>query len=205
MPSGILGGFLIAKFGRYKPNQIGGFAVMLIAQGCFSTLDQTSAKVKWAIFQILMALGTGVVLTALLPAIQAPLTEKDTASSAAMWGFVQSFGFIWGAAIPSAVFNSRSSTLIAQTQNAEVRNLLRDGSAYDHAVRAFLITMSDDARNEAICILSESIRFTWLISLVFAGCGLFLACMIREIPLRTALDTKYGLEENKKMKPEHER
>lgn len=198
VPAGILGGFLIAKFGRYKPNQIGGFAIMLIAQGCFSTLSQNSSKATWAGFQILMALGAGLVLTALLPAIQAPLSEEDTAASAAMWGFLQSFGFIWGAAIPSAIFNSHSRALIEGTREEEVRALLQDGSAYEHAVRAFLITLSPQERDEAVTIFSESVQFTWLISLVFAGCGFLLACAIKEIPLRTELDTKYGLEEKEK-------
>ncbi|KAF2253606.1 MFS general substrate transporter [Trematosphaeria pertusa] len=193
VPAGILGGFLIAKFGRYKPNQISGFVIMLIAQGCFSMLGPSSSTASWAGFQILMAIGAGVVLTALLPAIQAPLSEEDTAASSAMWGFVQSFGFIWGAAIPSAIFNSRSRSLAQETSIMEVKTLLKDGSAYEHGVRAFLITLSPSARDEAIRILSQSVRFTWMVSLAFTGCGFLLACSIREIPLRTELETKYGL------------
>lgn len=201
VPAGILGGFLIAKFGRYKPNQISGFAIMLVAQGCLSMLDQDSSVPAWAGFQILMALGAGIILTALLPAIQAPLTEADTAASASMWGFLQSFGFIWGAAIPSAIFNSRSKVLIQRTSSDEVRALLQGGSAYGHAVRAFLVTLSLPARNEAIQIFSDSVKYTWLISLVFSGCGFLLACCIKEISLRTELETKYGLEDKEKSGP----
>jgi EmrB/QacA subfamily drug resistance transporter len=103
VPAGILGGFTISKFGRYKLNQVGGLTLMVIAQGCFSMLKHDTETAQWAAFQILMAFGAGLVLTALLPAIQARLSEEDTASSTAMWGFVQSLGFVWGAAIPSAV------------------------------------------------------------------------------------------------------
>jgi hypothetical protein len=103
VPAGILGGFTIAKSGRYKQNQIVGFALMLIAQGCFSMLQDGTGTAQWAVYQIIMAFDAGLVLIALLPAIQANLSEDDTASSTAMWGFLQSLGFVWGAAIPSAV------------------------------------------------------------------------------------------------------
>ena len=74
-----------------------------------------------------------------------------------------------------------------------MKTLLKDGSAYEHAVRAVLITLSPGAREEAIKILSQSVRFTWMVSLAFTGCGFLLACSIKEIPLRTELETKYGL------------
>ncbi len=94
VPAGVLGGFFIAKFGKYKPNHISGFALMMIGLGCFSLLDSNSSITKWIIFQIIFALGAGLVLTALLPAIQAPLSDHETAVATATWGFVQSFGFI---------------------------------------------------------------------------------------------------------------
>ncbi|ORY05048.1 hypothetical protein BCR34DRAFT_572250 [Clohesyomyces aquaticus] len=60
----------------------------------FSTMDEHMATVKRVIFQIILALGAGIVLAALLPAIQAPLLEEDTAAATAKWRFAQSFGFI---------------------------------------------------------------------------------------------------------------
>jgi hypothetical protein len=41
------------------------------------------------------ALGAGIILPVILPAIQAPLTETDTALATSNWSFFRAFGMIW--------------------------------------------------------------------------------------------------------------
>jgi MFS family permease len=212
IPAGILGGFTIARFGRYKPSQIGGFALMLVAQGCFSLLRDETGTAQWAVFQIIAAFGGGLVLTALLPAIQADLSEDDTASSTAMWGFFQSLGFVWGAAVPSAVckcnkgwtwvslivvVNSHAASLLEGINDDALFSALGGGRAYDRASREFLVSLPKVTQKKAIWIFQESLGFTWRISLAFGGLGLLLACLIPEVRLRTELGSKYGLEDAK--------
>lgn len=49
---------LIAKIGRYKPNQLSGFALMSIGIGRLILWDQDSPpSVKWIVFQIVLAAG----------------------------------------------------------------------------------------------------------------------------------------------------
>ncbi len=48
----------------------------------------------------------GMVMSVLLPAIMAPLPESYVASSSATYSFVRTFGYIWGVAVPSLIFNS---------------------------------------------------------------------------------------------------
>lgn len=56
--------------------------------------------------QSIGALGTGVLVTSILPAVHAPLRESDQAVATATWSFLRGLGGAFGVAISSAVFNS---------------------------------------------------------------------------------------------------
>lgn len=195
VPAGVFGGILIAKYGKYKLNQICGFILMAVGLGLFSLLDSNSQIAEWIMFQFIFAVGAGLVLTALLPAIQAPLSDDDTAAATATWGFVQAFGFIWGAAIPSAIFNHRVSSLSNHVNDLRVRSILQGGGAYEHASKAFLSSLDAKLRNDVVEIFTSGIKFTWQISIAFSGCGLILALIIPSVRLRKDLNTNFGLDE----------
>ena len=136
---------MIARTGRYKLNRVVGFALAAIAIGCFSLLNADSSTIEWVILQIIFAAGAGIVLTATLPAIQAPLPESDVGTANATWGFVQSLGFVCGVAISSSIFDTEFSNLLSHIDDPSVRKVLGAGGAYEHASRDLW------ARCEAIC------------------------------------------------------
>ena len=163
VPFGIIGGVFTAKTGRYKPNQIVGFGLAAIGIGCFSILDETSPTVTWILLQIVFATGAGLVLTSTLPAIQGLLPEADVAVATATWGFIQSLGFVWGAAIPSSIFNTRFSSLAHFVSDAAARQTLETGGAYEHATQAFVSSLPATIRTQVISIFVSSL------TLVYAG------------------------------------
>jgi hypothetical protein len=46
-------------------------------------------------------------MATLLPAVHVGLAESEVGVSAACWGFIRSFGGIWGSTIPAAILNSQ--------------------------------------------------------------------------------------------------
>nr|A0A8F4NV97.1 RecName: Full=MFS-type transporter pydD; AltName: Full=Pyrrocidines biosynthesis cluster protein D [Acremonium sp.]QXF14603.1 PydD [Acremonium sp.] len=201
LPAAGIGGFLMTKMGRYKPIHYASWAVTLIGLGLFSLLDSGSSTGAWVGFQIVYSMGAGMLVPTLLPALLAPLSESDTALGAATWSFVRSFGMVWGTAIPAAVFNTRSDQLAPELINSPaLRADIMGGKAYEHATSAFLGTLSDAASEQMKNVFSRSLRQTWLVSLAFAGMGLLAATLAREVPMRSELDTEYGMEERKPKK-----
>jgi hypothetical protein len=99
IPGAIIAGASLSTLGRYKPIHFIGFALMIIGFGLFSVLNAHSSTGEWTIFQAIGALGAGIILPVLLPAIQSPLTEADTALATSTWAFVRTFGMTWGATI----------------------------------------------------------------------------------------------------------
>ncbi|KAI9683048.1 MAG: hypothetical protein M1822_006241 [Bathelium mastoideum] len=192
VPFGILGGIMIAKTGRYKLNQMVGFVLAAVGIGCFPVLDRNSSTATWAILQIIFAAGAGFILTATMPAIQAPLPESDVASATAAWGFVQSLGFICGLAIPSSIFDTRFSDLLGCISDPSIRQILSGGGTYEHASRTFVSSLNEPVKTEVIDTFVASLKLVWQVGSAFAGLGLVISAFIGEVKLRESLDTKYG-------------
>lgn len=197
MPAGIIGGMVIARFGRYKPTMVVGYALLSIGVGCLTLLDGNSPTVQWVIFQIICGAGDGLALTATLLAVQAPLHESDVAVATACWAFVRSFGSIWGAAIPAAIFNSRVDSLIHHVGNLTVREKLRGGGAYEHATASFIKSFDGDlaTKRELIEIYTAGIQESWQVLIAFTVIAVPIAWFIKEVPLRKELVTEFGLVE----------
>ncbi|KAJ5718611.1 hypothetical protein N7488_004257 [Penicillium malachiteum] len=190
MPAGIVGGLIIAKFGP-------GYALLSIGAGCLSILDAHSSTATWVILQIITGIGGGLALTATLPAVQAPLPESDIAIATACWAFVRSFGSIWGAAIPSAVFNSKLDNMLDKVSKIEVRELLKHGGAYEHATAAFMKSFNDDptTKQELMGVYTAGLKEVWQVLIAFTVIAVPLAIVIKEVALRNELVTEYGLKD----------
>ena len=192
VPFGIFGGIMIAKTGRYKLNQMVGFILAAVGVGCFAVLDRNSSTATWATLQIIFAAGAGFILTATMPAIQAPLPESDVASATAAWGFVQSLGFICGLAIPSSIFDTRFSNILDYISDPSIRHILSGGGAYEHASRSFVSPLNEPVKTQVIDTFVASLKLVWEVGSAFAGLGLVMSAFIGEVKLRESLDTKYG-------------
>ncbi|KFA73873.1 hypothetical protein S40288_00917 [Stachybotrys chartarum IBT 40288] len=201
MPITIVGGGILTKLGRYRPLLMAGFALFPIAFGLFSMLDERSSTAFWAGIQIIGAVAIGVITPVTLPTILTPLPESDVAVATATWAFMRGFGTIWGAAIPLAVFNSRAGSLVAsRLQDDETsRALLSNGGAYALAAGGNIhsaLGLSDstpELEDTVIGIYVDSLRLCWQVGLAFALFGFILSFVAKEIPMRTELETEFGL------------
>lgn len=141
----MLTGFGTSKYGRYRPWFFFGFATFAVSFRFFTRLDGDSLKVYWTGVQCIAAVGLGIMATTTLPCIQAPLAELGQAVSTAAWGFVRSFGGIWGIAIPAAIFNLRINQLVTTRLTDEhLCAMLLNGGAYMLAAGGLVHTITEE-------------------------------------------------------------
>ena len=193
-----VGGTILSKWGRYKPIHFIGFALFTLGSGLCSILGHGSSPAEWVFFQLFLAVGTGLVMACLLPAVQVMLSETDTALSTGTWAFVRSVGVIWGVTIPIAIFNNRFDDLLDLIQDPAARKLLGNGQAYSHATAAVVNSFSGATRDQVIDVYTQSIQRVWQISVAFGGVSMLLALVEKEISLRKHLQTDFGLDDEKK-------
>ncbi|KAK8108973.1 hypothetical protein PG984_014774 [Apiospora sp. TS-2023a] len=200
MPFTIISGGVMTKLGRYRPLLMVGFAFFPIAIGLFTRLDEGTSTGYWAGIQIIGALAIGIVTPVTLPTILTPLPESDVAVGTATWAFMRGFGTIWGAAIPLAVFNSKANSLVdARLANHDrARALLANGGAYTLAAGGSLYSTLGldedvDLAGTVKSIYVDSLRLCWQVGLACALLGLLITFLVKEIPMRTELETEFGI------------
>ena len=81
VPAAAIAGGLNLKINRYRPFQIAGFGILVLGFGLNILLDANSSTVEWVMFQAVIAIGAGIILPVLLPAVQVELDEADVAVS----------------------------------------------------------------------------------------------------------------------------
>lgn len=199
-PFTIIAGGVMTKLGRYRPLLMVGFAFFPIAFGLFTRLNETTTTGYWAGVQILAAVAIGIITPVTLPTILTPLAESDVAVATATWAFMRGFGTIWGAAIPLAIFNSKTNTLAAArlADNENARRLLSNGGAYTLAAGGSLYSTLGLDGNPSLeatvkSIYADSLRLCWQVGLAFALFGFLLTFVAKELPMRTELETEFGL------------
>ncbi|KAI9037318.1 major facilitator superfamily MFS_1 [Aspergillus affinis] len=199
LPFGIIGGILLSKIGRYKPLHIVGWIPVIIAFGLFSLLTPGSPPGAWVCFQLLCAIGAGLLASILLPAVQAPLDEGMVATATGVWSFARGFGSVWGVTIPSAIFNNQCrKNAAALIQDPDVAQYLTGGKAYQYATQEFLNSIEDQtSRAQVVEAFHQSLRTVWYVGVAFAALGFLLTFVEKEIELRRKLNTKFGMEEKK--------
>lgn len=197
LPAVVISGGFMKKTGKFIPMHLIGLGMNVVGQGLYTLLSPTSSTAAWVLIEMVTGFFANLVLPCLLPAVQAGLSETDTAAATAFWGFLRSFGIIWGVTIPAAILNNRFGSLLHTISDPDARTLLSSGQAYERASQAFVNLYSDPVHSQIINAYSESLKRTWQVSIAFAGAAFLAALIEREVEMRTTVESEYGLKQEK--------
>lgn len=156
-----------------------------------------SSTGAWVSFQIVESFGAGLGIGAMLPALLAPLTDKDTALATATWGFMRSFGVLWGVAIAGTTYTTRTAQLArgGAISDAVVAAKFMAGGAYG-AEDDFLHSYSQQTRDQIIWVQNAALRRSWQVAIAFGAVGFIAVAVMKQIPLREKNDTDFGMVKN---------
>ena len=194
-----VGGPLLSYWGKYKPMHIIGFALTTLGLGLCTLLNAKSSIGVWLSLQLITAVGLGIVISTMLPAVQVKLPESTTGTSAGSWAFLRGTGSLFGVAIPGAIFNVRFASLLPTISSATARAKLENGQAYQRATASFIATQatSPTIKAEIINAFTQSLKCVWIVFAVLAGIGFCLTWGEKEYKMRKELNTVYGLKAKK--------
>jgi len=184
LPFAMLGGFLMSKLKAAKELHMAGLAIITIGVGCFSLFTESSSLAMVVLLQIVVAIGSGLLMSTLLPAVQSQLPEADVAAVTALFNFARSFGGVWAITIPSVIFNNQINRDISRVADKAVQALLMDGGAYKLASKAFIASMTGVTKIQVISLYTSALRITWIGAAAFSGAAFFLAAFEKRIRLK---------------------
>lgn len=194
IPAAMVAGSLMSKLGLYRPLHFTGFALVALGAGLLSLLDRTSPTVMWTFWQIFIAIGLGLLIPTILPAIQADLPSSETASATGLYAFLRSFGFVWGVTIPSVIFDSQVDHWSSLITDAGLREQLRGGRAYGFASTVYRSRLSAEDRNQLASVYIKSLNAVWWAAVGFSGIGILAALLQKHVELKKKEEGEFGLE-----------
>ncbi|KAL1606208.1 hypothetical protein SLS60_003609 [Paraconiothyrium brasiliense] len=198
IPAAGIAGSLVSKTGLFRPYQFVGFALLTLGCGLNVLLRSDTRTVIWVVLIAINAVGLGSVMPTMLPAILGSLPEKDVALATGMYSFLRSFGYIWGVTISAVIFNASFERYSGQISEITLRESLGQGKAYHYVSSEFMRTLPQELRTEVIDVYTKSLRVGWIAATVFAAVAMLLVFVEKHVPLRSKLDTDYGLEQRTK-------
>ncbi|KAF2468729.1 MFS general substrate transporter [Lindgomyces ingoldianus] len=206
IPFAAISGRMLAKTGKYKLLHFFGFSVMTLGFGLFTLLHASSRTSAWVCFQAIEAAGSGIAVSVLLPAIQAPLSQADVATATGTFAFIRSFGVVWAVTVPATIFNQRLGYLAnARVSDEGVRALLVGGGGYEHATKAFVGSLKGIVREEVVGVYTDTLKLIWQVAIGIAGFGVLLVGLEKQIELQKELESEFGVKEKGGGEVSHEK
>lgn len=190
--SGLVGGIVVSKLGRFKAVHIASFALQVVSVGAFTVLDRNSSMAVWVILQLVIGWSVGMPNPSLLTAVQADIPDSLNAASTGAFAFVRSVATIFAVSVPAAVFGNRFDQLLATTEamnDPELQAGLERGQAYEKASRAFINSFPEDIQDTVIALYEESLKRVWYVLLAFAGAGFLFVLLEKNLATREDKDT----------------
>lgn len=188
--SGILTGAIIHRTGRYLELIWLGLILMTIGNGLYIHLDVSSSVGEIIGYQLLSGVGAGFLFQTPIIAIQATVSQDETATATATLGFIRNMATASSIVVGGVVFQNSMGrmkpSLLATGMSEGMAEKLTGESA------AANIESIRDIRDKAQLLAVKeafawSMRNMWVLYTCMAGVGVFLSAFI----LRTRLNKEH--------------
>ncbi|KAI1134398.1 major facilitator superfamily-domain-containing protein [Hypoxylon sp. FL0543] len=198
--SGLFGGVLVSKLGRFKGVHIVSFALQIVSLGTFTLLNRNSTMAVWVILQLIYGWSLGMPNPSLLTAVQADIPDSLNAASTGAFAFVRSVATIFAVSVPAAVFGNRFDQLLTTTdvvRDPATQSALARGQAYEKASRDFINSFPQGIQDGIITLYELSLQRVWYVSIAFAGAGFLFVLLEKNLVTRVEKDTsQFELEDH---------
>jgi hypothetical protein len=200
---GILTGVLIHRTGRYLEIIWIGTIFMTLGFGLLTDLNATSTLREIIPFQIVAGIGSGVLFEPPLIALQTLVSQEDTATATATFGFIRNVGLSLSIVIGGVVFQNgmslRAPELRASGLPSNITDQLSGGAA---AANVMVIrTLQNPAQKLVVKeAYAWSMRNMWILFSSVGVCGILATAFIsKQVLGREHTETKTGLKKEKEV------
>jgi EmrB/QacA subfamily drug resistance transporter len=188
----IVSGKLITKHGHYKRFPIIGLALMTVGLAALSTLTETTAFWKLAIYAVLVGAGLGFSMQTIVIALQNSVEFRDLGVATSANTFFRSIGATMGVALFGTVYASRlAHNLPIEIEKIKASNPAALVGATPEKFEALkentavLQSFTPELQVGIVQAFVNSFHVVFLTAVPITVIGFFVAFMLRETPLRT--------------------
>ncbi|KAF8526953.1 iron permease [Hysterangium stoloniferum] len=176
---------------RYRPQNYIGWMLTIIGFGLLSTLTPDSRVGAYVGFEIILGIGLGMIWIATQFPILAPLPYSNNAHALAFFTFIRSFAQSWGTVIGGTILQNKLLSTIPVSLKAS----LPQGIQIAYAIIPQIQHLRQVDQDEIRVSFSASMALIWQVMAGLSGAGLCTCLLMREEPMRAAMDETWGLQE----------
>lgn len=203
--TGIAVGIFIHRTGRYLELLYAGVILMTLGNGLYILFSSKSSVAQIIGFQLVTGVGQGLLFEAPLIAIQAFVSQDNTATATSTFGFTRTLATALSVVICGVIFQNGMDMKVQElalpptSLPMNITNALVGGHA---AANVMIVkTISDDAQRMAVKeAFVWSMRNMWIFTTVAAGLAGIATLFIRKSALKKEhVETKTGLRKEEKV------
>ncbi|BGP41619.1 hypothetical protein JCM10449v2_005610 [Rhodotorula kratochvilovae] len=215
-PLAIAVGISVTVTGHYWVQNLVGWLFAIVGYGLLTLLKADSSRNMWAGFTVIIGMGLGMlyaatnfpVLAPLKPSQQPhavrriisslPAARADLAAlpQITFFGFVRSFGQVFGIAIGSTIFSNELTKNLPEEFASQFGEMTGDIA---YALIPQIKTLAEPLRSDVQAAFADSLRTIWQVLIGVAGLGLVVSVFMQSLPLTTEMDEEnWGLKEKEK-------
>ncbi|KAJ5081198.1 major facilitator superfamily domain-containing protein [Penicillium angulare] len=189
LPSSIISGILLTRFGHYRWAIWSGWILITLAIGLMVLMDQYMPAHHWAFIFLALGVGHGLVLTSLNFAIQALAVNSRDGTAAGMYTFCRSLGMCIGVAVAGTFFQNRlRSHLTDRHLDASVAN-----NAPGFALKLREPGWNSVEKQSYILAFTRSFKDLWLFFMAVSALSLAMSLLIQHATLDRTLDSEHTI------------
>jgi len=185
------------QFHAHKELCVGGSAILALGAGLYISLGASTSLAKFIVFELVGGIGSGLLFSAPLIAIQNETPQEHVATATATQSFVRTTATAIGVVIGGIIFQNSMVERAMDLKRAGIsEELLNKFSGADAAANIGLIgTIKDPAQALAVKeAFAWSIRNMWIFYTCVAVLGVIAAFFIRGSRLSSEhVETRTGL------------
>ncbi|KAK6079437.1 major facilitator superfamily transporter [Seiridium cupressi] len=198
--SSVVVGVLTSMTQRYRWALWSGWALTTLGAGLLYTLSTETTMTQWIFLNIPFGIGTGMLFTAQILAIQAATEPELNGAAAGFFSFIRIFGQALGVAISGVIFqNSLKQKLLRIPGFAS----LADEYSRDATTVVEIIKEMTDGNTKTMVIqaYSDALGSIWLSFLAFSAAGFVLSLTVKGYSMTQEHVTKQHLVQEEKKDP----
>ncbi|KAJ7836914.1 iron permease [Mycena olivaceomarginata] len=199
-PFSFMHGIVVLKIKCYLPGNYVGWIMIIVGFGVVSMLGADSSLALRVASQIIVAAGTGVVISALPFALMAPIPVSRLGSALAFQSFLRTVSQTWGITISGAILQNT----VKHRFPARFLKELPAGSDFEFSALSRIAALPEPMQHEVKITFGQGISTIYWVMIAtsayfliigVSGLGLLCVLFMKEVPMCGNVDAKFGLKE----------
>ncbi|RDB26872.1 Efflux pump FUS6 [Hypsizygus marmoreus] len=193
-PAAIFIGATTSQFNCYRIQNVVSWCFVLVGLGLHTILHVDSAVRNWVGFEFIAGIGFGMLFVVTTFPILAPLPVSDNGSALGLFIFIRSFFQAWGVTIGSTVLENQLKVKLPEA----FIQLLPQGLELSYGAIPQISALAEPLRRQVRDAFSGSLVVLWQVLLGISALGLLSTLLMKELPMQTVSDERWGLNEQAK-------